>query len=165
MDSVLNTVETTADMPYEFAAPQLGVRVEDAPVLGEAEFFQPSLTGLLNKIRAEAAASMQMNELPPAMVSLLSTILRQSDNSGDRTRISTVIYGNDALFQQRAPLTSDSGSLQRQVGSIILDITFRRNEMVENIQSDTNSSVVRPFFTKTMVSELVLLCTLHCLFN
>ena len=158
MDTVLNTVETTPDEPFEFVSPQLGVRVEDPPPLDEEEFFQPNLTGLLSKISTESSDSMQTDELPLVMVSLASAVLQHNDSSGNRTRIASVIYRSDALFQQRVPLTSTDSSLVRQVGSIILDISLRRNDMVENIESDNNSNIARPFFMKKTVSELMSWC-------
>ena len=160
MDAVLNAVETTPEKPFEFAAPQLNVRVEDPPLLDEEEFFQPNLTGLLSKISTESSDSMQTDELPLVMVSLASAVLQQNDSSGNgtSTRVATVIYRSDALFQQRVPLTSTDSSLVRQVDSIILDISLRRNDMMENVESDNNSNIVRPFFMKTTVSELMSWC-------
>ena len=160
VDAVLNTVETTPEKPFEFAAPQLGVRVEDPPLLDEEEFFQPNFTGLLSKISTESSDSMQTDELPLVMVSLASAVLQQNDSSGNgtSTRVAIVIYRSDALFQQRVPLTSTDSLLVRQVGSIILDISLRRNDMVENVESDNNSNIVRPFFMKTTVSELMSWC-------
>ena len=160
MDTVLNFVKTNSEKPFEFVSPQLDVRVEDPPPPDEEEFFQPNLTGLLSKISNESSDSMQTDELPLVMVSLASAVLQQNDSSGNgtSTRVATVIYRSDALFQQRVPLTSTDSSLVRQVGSIILDISLRRNDMVENVESDNNSNIVRPFFMKTTVSELMSWC-------
>lgn len=157
VDVVLNAVDVTPDNPFEFAAPQFGVRVEELPALNLEDFFQPNVTAIINQIRAESANSMTMVELPLAMVVLSSNVLRQlqsaSNSIGNQTRIATVVYATDALFQQR---TSPTGrdSLQ-QVGSIIVDISLRRNGEVKNVEGPANGNIVRSLFMKTEVSRAV----------
>ena len=154
VEDVLNVVEVTPETPFVFAAPEFGVRVEGPPEdLGEEESFTPNITGLLNDIMSSTAGNMPMKEvpeLPPAKVTLASTLLNQ-DNNGSRPSISMSIFGRDSLFQQRSSFIIRNKLQQEKVGGIVLDITLRLNGKVMNIDLPPNSNVVRPTFTKSMV--------------
>ena len=152
VDQVLNVVNVNPDEPFEFATSEFGVRVEDPPEdLEDGGSFSPSIAPLLNDIMSSAAGNMEMPELPPAMVTLASTLLRPSDNGGRRPRISTSIFGRDSLFQQRRSFIMRTNRAQEGVGSIVLDITLRLDGTVKNVFSPPNSNVVRPGFTKSTV--------------
>ena len=148
-------MEVTSEDPFEFAAPDFGVRVEDPPEeLREEDFFTPNIAGLLSRIMNITAAKLpieEMPELPPAMVNLSSTLLSR-DTTGRRPRISAVVYGRDALFQERPSCTARNNNETERVGSIVIDISLRQNRRVINISALSNSNVVRPSFTKTMVN-------------
>ena len=154
MEDVLDVVEVTPENPFEFAALEFGVRVEDPPAdLGGEDSFTPNITALFNDIMSSTAGSVQMEEmpeLPPAMVTLASTLL-SPDNTGARPRISTSIYGRDSLFQQRRSFVVSTNQQQERVGGTIIDLTLRLNGNVMNIFRPPNSNVVRPSFTKSMV--------------
>lgn len=118
------------------------------------ETFAPNITALFNQILSSTTDSKQMEvmpELPPAMVTLASTLLRLDSNES-RLRISTSIYGSDALFQQRQSFITRTNRERERVGSIVLDISLRQNGTVTRIFRPPNSNVVRPSFTKSMVS-------------
>ena len=152
---VLNFVEVTPENPFQFAAPEFGVRVEDPPEdLGEEETFSPNLASLLAEIMSRAAANQQMEEipeLPPAMVLLASTLLTP-DNNGTRPRISAAVYGRDSLFQQRSGFIANNNLETVIVGSIVVDISLRRNGSVLPILRPPNSNIVIHNFTKSMAS-------------
>ena len=80
MEDVLDVVEVAPDDPFEFAAPEFGVRVEEPPEdLGEEESFTPNITALLSEIMSSNTGNMRMDtmpEVPPAQVALSSTVLR-----------------------------------------------------------------------------------------
>ena len=159
VEMVLNVVEVTPGNPFQFAAPEFGVRVEDPPEdLGVEETFSPNLASLLAEIMNRTAANQQMEEtpeLPPAMVSLASTLLTP-DSIGTRPRISAAVYGCDSLFQQRSSFIASNNLETVIVGSIVVDISLRRNGSVLNILRPPNSNVVIQNFTKSMAS-----CTLR----
>ena len=147
-------MEVTPEEPFQFAAPDFGVRVEDPPEdLGEEETFSPNLAVLLSQVMNSTAASMpleEMPELPPAMVTLASTLLSRDANES-RPRLSLAVYGNDALFQQRPSFTSSTNRLRERVGSVIVDLTLRLNNRVLNVEHPPDSNVVRQQFTKSTV--------------
>ena len=152
VDQVLNFVDVNPDEPFQFSAPEFGVRVEDPPEdLEEGGVFSPSIAPLLNDIMSSAAGNMEIPELPPAMVTLASTLLRPVKNGGRRPRISTSIFGRDSLFQQRRSFIMRTNRTQEGVGSIVLDITLRLDGTVKNVFRPPNSNVVRPGFTKSTV--------------
>ena len=148
-------MEVTSEDPFEFATPDFGVQVEDPPEkLRKEDYFTPNIAGLLDQVMNITAAKLpmgEMPELPPAMVNLSSTLLSR-DTTGRRPRISTVVYGRDALFQKRPSCTARNNRETERVGSIVIDISLRLNRRVINISAPPNSSVVRPSFTKTMVN-------------
>ena len=147
-------MEVTPEEPFQFAAPDFGVRVEDPPEdLGEEETFSPNLAVLLSQVTNSTAASMpleEMPELPSAMVTLASTLLSRDANES-RPRLSVTVYGNDALFQQRSSFTSSTNRMRERVGSVIVDLTLRLNNRVLNVERPLNSNVVRQQFTKSLV--------------
>ena len=151
MEIVLNVVAmaVTPGNPFHFATPEFAVRLEDpSEELGEENFFIPNIAALLSQIMNKTAANMptgELLELPPAMVNLSSTLLSR-DTTGRRPRISAVIYGRDALFQERINRGTE------RVGSIILDISLRLNGSVKTVSAPPNSNVVKPSFTKSMVN-------------
>ena len=153
MDDVLNVVEVAPEKPFEFAAPDFGVRVEEPPEdLDDEELFAPDLGALLSQVMTSTATSMQMEEMPEvpsAAISLSSTLLR-GDN-GTRRLISTSVFVRDSLFQEQANMTMDNHT-REIVGSIIVDLSLRSDGKVIPIAKPPNSNVVRPRFTKTMVS-------------
>ena len=154
VENVLNVVEVTPEEPFQFAAPDFGVRVEDPPEdLGEGESFTPNLAVLLSQVMNSTAASMpleEMPELPPAMVTLASSLL--TPDNGSRPRLSMSVYGNDALFSQRPSFISSNNRVTERVGSIIVDITLRLNRRVLNVLRPPNSNIVMQHFTKSLVS-------------
>ena len=151
VEMVLNFVEVTPGNPFHFAAPEFGVRVEDSPEdLGDEEAFSPNIAEILNRI----AANQQMDEipkLPPAMVSLASTLLTP-DSNGARPRISAAVYGRDSLFQQRSSFIASNNLETEMVGSIVVDLSLRRTGSVLNILHPPNSNVIIQNFTKSLVS-------------
>ena len=155
VDDVLNVVEVAPEKPFEFAAPYFGVRVEEPPEhLDDEKLFAPDLGALLSQVMASTAASMQMEEMPvpevpSAAISLSSTLLR-GDN-GTRRLISISVFVRDSLFQERASMTTDNRT-REIVGSIVVDLSLRSGGKVIPIAEPPNSNVVRPRFTKTMVS-------------
>ena len=154
VEQVLNVVEVTPEEPFEFAAREFGVRVEEPPDdLEEEGSFTPNIAQLLNDIMSQTAETMEMPELPPAMVTLASTLLSPVAN-GRRPRLSTSVFGRDSLFQQRSSFVRRTNRLQERVGGIILDISLRLDGAVMNIFRPPNSNVVRPSFTKSMVRLL-----------
>ena len=162
VEDVLNAVEVAPGDPFEFAGVEFGVRVEDPPLdLGTEGTFAPNITALFNQIMSSSMTSMQMEamtELPPAMVTLSSTLLYPASNNGSTLRVSTSIYGRDSLFQQRANFIRRTNRERERVGSIVLDVSLRQNGSVINIFSSPSSNVVRPSFTKTMVSYIKRQC-------
>ena len=154
MDDVLNVVEVAPEKPFEFAAPDFGVRVEEPPEdLDDEKLFAPDLGALLSQVMNRTAESMRMEEMPEvpsAAISLSPTILRIGDN-GMRPRISTSVFVRDSLFQERANMTLDNRT-REIVGSIIVNLSLRSDGKVIPIAAPPNSNVVRPRFTKTMVS-------------
>ena len=149
VEDVLNAVEVAPNSPFEFAAPQLSVRVEDPPEdLGEEETFAPNITALLSQIKSSTAGNMQQEEipeLPPAMVTLDSTLL-SPDDTGSKPRVSTSIFASGALFQQR------TNRERVKVGSIVVDLSLRLGGRVKSVVHPPNSNVVKPTFTKSTVS-------------
>ena len=163
VEDVLDVVEVAPDDPFEFAAPEFGVRVEEPPEdLGEKESFAPNITALLSEIMSSNTGNMRMDtmpEVPPAQVALSSTVLRAKKNES-QPRISTSVYVTDNLFQQRETFIRRSNLTNRFVGSIILDISVRLDGQVQNVEGSFNSNVVKPQFTKSLVSDLNK-CTVH----
>ena len=157
VEDVLNVVEVSPGDPFEFADLEFGVRVEDPPlVLDTEETFAPNITALFSQILNITMTNMQIEtitELPPAMVTLSSTLLYPADNNGSRLRISTSIYGRDSLFQQRQSFTRRNNREGQRIGSIVLDLSLRQNGRILNVSSSPGSNVVHPSFTKTAVSE------------
>ena len=156
VEMVLNFVEVTPGNPFQFAAPGFGVRVEDPPEnLGEEEIFSPNISSLLAEIMSRTAANQQVeeiSELPPAMVSLASTLLTPKHSNGTRPLISIAVYGRDSLFQQRSSFIASNDLETEIVGSIVVDISLRKNGSVLNILHPPNSNVVTQKFTKLLVS-------------
>ena len=151
---VLNFVEVAPDEPFEFAAHEFGVQVEEPPDdLEEEGSFTPNITTLLNDIMSRTGRTMEMPELPPAKVTLASTLL-SPDANGRRPHISTSIFGRDSLFQQRSSFIKRKKRSQQKVGGIILDISLRLDGAVMNIFRSLNSNIVRPSFTKSIVRLL-----------
>ena len=165
MEDVLDVVEVAPDDPFEFAAPEFGVRVEEPPEdLGAEESFTPNITALLSEIMSSNTGNMRMDtisEVPPAQVALSSTVIRAKKNES-QPRISTSVYVTDNLFQQRETFIRRSNLTSRFVGSIILDISVRLDGQVQNVEGSFNSNVVQPQFTKTLVSDFKFSkCTVH----
>ena len=154
VDDVLNVVEVAPEKPFEFAAPDFGVRVEEPPEdLDDERLFAPDLGALLSQVMTSTVASMQMEEMPEvpsAAISLSPTLLRRGDN-GMRPRISTSVFVHDSLFQERTSMTTDNRT-REIVGSIVVDLSLRSGGNIIPIAAPSNSNVVRPRFTKTMVS-------------
>ena len=154
MDDVLNVVEVAPEKPFEFAAPDFGVRVEEPPEdLDDEKLFAPDLGALLSQVMTSTAASMQMEEMPEvpsAAISLSPTLLRRGSN-GMRPRISTSVFIRDSLFLERDNMSKDNCTRQI-VGSIVVDLSLRSGGKVIPIAEPPNSNVVRPRFTITMVS-------------
>ena len=154
MEQVLNFVEVAPDEPFAFAAREFGVQVEEPPDdLEEEGSFTPNITTLLNDIMSRTGGAMEMPELPPATVTLASTLLSPVAN-GSRPHISTSIFGRDSLFQQRSSFVRRTNRSQERVGGIILDISLRLDGAVMNIFRSPNSNIVRPSFTKSVVRLL-----------
>ena len=155
VEDVLNVVEVTPDDPFEFASPKFGVRVENPPLdLNTMETFAPNITALFSRIMSNTTGSKQMEvmpELPSASVTLGSTLLLLDSNES-RLHISTSIYGRDSLFQQRQSFITRTNRERERVGSIVLDVTLRQKGTVTSILRSPNSNIVRPSFTKSMVS-------------
>ena len=154
VDDVLNVVEVAPEKPFEFAAPDFGVRVEEpSEDLDDEKLFAADLGALLSQVMTSTAASMQMEEMPEvpsAAISLSPTLLRRGDN-GMRPRISTLVFVRDSLFQERDDKSMDNHT-REIVGSIVVDLSLRSGGKVIPIAKPPNSNVVRPRFTKTMVS-------------
>ena len=152
---VLDVVEVAPDKPFEFASTQFGVRVEDPPAdLGEKESYTPNVAALLKEIMNNNAENMQMEEMPevpPAEVTLSSALLRPKENEG-QARVSTSVFVTDKLFQQRSAFTQKNNLKGRSVGSIILDISVRKDGKVKTVDYPKDSNIVKPQFTKTSVS-------------
>ena len=169
VEDVLDVVEVTPEEPFEFAAPDFGVRVEDPPEdLGEEETYTPNLGALLTQVMSSTMTSVEMPEVPSAAVTLSSTLL-QRDDSGSRPRISTSVFARDSLFQQRDSFTRRNNLANEIVGGIVLDLTLRSNGVVKNVLGRPNSNVVRPRFTKSVVRmcaaavpRLACMSTMYC---
>ena len=155
VEDVLNVVEVTAEDPFEFAAPDFGVRVEDPPEdLGETETFSPDLGALLIQVMSSTTTSTEMSEVPSAAVTLSSTLL-QRDDKGNRPRISTSVFARATLFQQRDSFNRRNSLANQIVGGIVLDLTLRSKGEVKTVLGTPNSNLVRPRFTKSMVRMCV----------
>ena len=155
VEDVLNVVEVTAEDPFEFAAPDFGVRVEDPPEdLGETETFSPDLGALLIQVMSSTTTSTEMSEVPSAAVTLSSTLL-QRDDKGNRPRISTSVFARATLFQQRDSFNRRNNLANQIVGGIVLDLTLRSKGEVKTVLGTPNSNLVRPRFTKSMVRMCV----------
>ena len=151
VDDVLNVVEVTPDDPFQFSAPDFGVRVEDPPEnLDERESYSPNLETLLSQVMSSTTTSTEMSEVPSAAVTLSSTLL-QRDDKGNRPRISTSVFARDSLFQQRDSFTRRNNRSNEIVGGIILDLTLRSDGEVRTVSRPPNSNIVRPRFTKSVV--------------
>ena len=154
MEKVLNVVEVTPGNPFEFAAPAFGVRVEDPPADLEEDSFTPNIASLFSQIMNRSTANMPTEDAPEltsATVTLASTLLRSSDNR-NRPQIALSIFGQDTLFQQRQNFTRRNNGQSQRVGSIVCEISLRLNRSVINVLHPPNSNVVRPSFTKSVVS-------------
>ena len=154
VEEVLNVVEVTPDKPFEFAAPEFGIRVEDPPADLREDFFTPNITSLFVQIINRSTENMQTEdgpELTPTVVTLASTLLRSDDNT-NRPQIVLSIYGRDTLFQQRQNFTTRNNRQSQRVGSVVCEISLRLNRSVMNVLYPPNSNVVRPSFTKSVVS-------------
>ena len=153
---VLNFVEVMPGNPFQFAAPDFGVRVEDpSEDMGKEETFSPNISTLLAEIMNSTAGNQQMDEipeLPPAMVSLASSLLSPKHSNETRLLISAAVYGRDSLFQQRSSFIASNNLETEIVGSIVVDISLRRNGRVLPISRPPNSNIVIQNFTKSMVS-------------
>ena len=155
VEDVLNVVEVTPEAPFEFAAPDFGVRVEDPPEdLGEAETFSPDLGSLLSQVISSTTTGTEMLEVPSAAVTLSSTLL-QRDDTGNRPRISISVYARTSLFQQRDIFNRRNNLANQIVGGIVLDLTLRSKGKVKTVLGTPNSNVVRPHFTKSVVRACV----------
>ena len=151
MDDVLNVVEVTPEKPFEFAAPDFGVRVEDPPEdLDEKDTYSPNLGALLNQVMSSTTTNMEMPEVPSAAVTLSSTLL-QRDDEGNRPRVSTSVFARDSLFQQRDSFNRRNNRTTEIVGGIVIDLTLRTNGKVKTVFKPPNSNVVRPHFAKSVV--------------
>ena len=154
VELVLNVVDVAPGDPFQFAAPEFGVHVEEPPsVLGADDTFTPNISGLFGQIMNISLANLPMGErpeLPPAMVNLSSSLLSRNA-TGSRPSISVAIYGRDALFQERPSIPASRAT--EIVGSIIIDVSLRMNGTVVSISRPPNTNVVRPTFTKSMVNH------------
>ena len=154
VDDVLNVVEVTPERPFEFAATDFGVRVEDPPKdLDEEDTYSLDLGALLSQVMSNTTTSMEMPEVPSAAVTLSSTLL-QRDDKGNRPRVSTAVFARDSLFRQRDSFSRRNNRTTEILGSIVVDLTLRTNRGVQNVFKPTNSNVVRPQFTKSLVRLL-----------
>ena len=152
VDDVLNVVEVTPDDPFQFSAPDFGVRVEEPPEnLDEMESFSPNLETLLSQVMSSTTTSMDMPEVPSAAVTLSSALLQRDSETGNRPRISTSVFARDSLFRQRDSFTRRNNRSNEIVGGIVLDLTLRSNGEVRTVSRPPNSNVVRPRFTKSVV--------------
>ena len=161
METVLNVVDMASGDPFQFAAPEFGVQVESPPEdLREEDTFTPNIAGLLSQVMNITSANMPMGELPelPAAKVNLSSTLLSRNTTGSRPLISTAIYGRDSLFQEIPSFTARNNRETERVGSIIVDISLRSNGSVISISRAPNSNVVRPSFTKSMVSHAWMWC-------
>ena len=150
VEDVLDVVEVAPDDPFEFAAPDFGVRVEKPPEdLGIDEPYVPDLGALMSQVMTSPAASMQM-EMPSVTIALSSTLLSQ-DNNGSRPCISTSVFARDSLFQQRASMAMDNRT-REIVGGIVVDVSLRSGGKLKEVVQTPNSNVVQLRFTKSMVS-------------
>lgn len=149
-------MEVAPGDPFQFDAPEFGVHVEEPPsVLGPDDTFTPNISGLFGQIMNISLANLAMGERPElltAMVNLSSTLLSRSA-TGSRLSISVVIYGRDALFQERPSIAANNRRATEIVGSIIIDVSLRMNGTVVSISRPPNTNVVRPTFTKSMVNH------------
>lgn len=142
IQSVIAMKVTPGD-PFQFAAPDFGIRVEDpSKDLREGDTFTPSLVDLLSKVMNGTATN-----LPPAMVNISSNLL--NDATGSIPRISATLYGHDALFQTRPRFAA---RVNQEVRSSIIDISLWLNGSMKPILCPRNSNVVKITFTKTMVN-------------
>ena len=156
MDDVLNVVEVAPEKPFEFSAPDFGVRVEEPPEdLDDEKLFASELGDLLSQVMTSTAASMQM-EMPSATIALSSTLLSQ-DSNGSRPRISTSVFVRDSLFQQQASTAMDN-STREIVGGIVVDVSLQSDGKVKEVVQSPNSNVVQLHFTKSMVRW----CKIEC---
>ena len=154
VEDVLNVVEVTPEKPFEFTAPDFGVRVEDPPEdLEEEESYAPDLGALLSQVMGSTTASMDTPEVPPAAVTLSSALLER-DSKGNRPRISTSVFARDSLFRQRDSFRTNRP--REIVGGIVVDLSLRSNGQVKTVLRPPNSNVVRPSFTKSMVRTIMM---------
>lgn len=145
VEKILSVIamKVTPGDPFQFAAPDFGIRVEDpSKDLSEGDTFTPSLVDLLSKVMNGTATN-----LPPAMVNISSNLL--NDATGSIPRISATIYGHDALFQGRPRFAA---RVNHEVRSSIIDISLWLNGSMKPILCPRNSNVVKITFTKTMVN-------------
>ena len=164
VEDVLNIVEVTPEAPFEFAAPDFGVRVEDPPEdLGEAETFSPNLGALLSQVISSTTTGTEMLEVPSAAVTLSSTLL-QRDDTGNRPRISTSVFTLATLFQQRDSFNRRNNLANQIVGGIVLDLTLRSKGEVKTVLGTPNSNLVQPRFTKSMVRMCVAVPKPFCVY-
>ena len=150
-------MEVTPGDPFQFAAPEFGVHVEEPPsVLGADNTFTPNISGLFSQIMNISLANLPMGErpeLPPVMVNLSSNLLSRNA-TGSRPSISVAIYGRDALFQERPSINQANDRRAPEiVGSIIIDVSLRMNGTVVSISHPPNTNVVMPTFTTSMVNH------------
>ena len=151
LEDVLNFVMVTPDDPFQFAAPDFGVRVEDPPEdMDEEGSFSPNLGALLSQVVSRTTTSIEMPEVPSAAVTLSSTLL-QRDDKGNRPRVSTSVFVRDSLFRKRDSFNGRNNRTTEIVGSIVVDLTLRTNGVVQNVFRPPNSNVVRPRFAKSLV--------------
>ena len=156
VEDVLDVVEVAPDDPFEYAAPDFGVRVEKLPDdLGIDEPYVPDLGALMSQVMTSPAASMQM-EMPSATIALSSTLLSQ-DNNGSRLCISISVFAHDSLFQQRASMAMDNRT-REIVGGIVVDVSLRSGRKVKEVVQPPNSNVAQLRFTKSMVRW----CKIEC---
>ena len=154
VEDVLNVVEVTPEKPFEFAAPDFGVRVEDPPEdLDLKESYAPDLGALLSQVMGSTTASMETPEVPPAAVTLSSALLER-DSKGNRPRISTSVFARDSLFRQRDSFRTNRP--REIVGGIVVDLSLRSDGQVKTVLRPPNSNVVRPSFTKSMVRTIMM---------
>ena len=98
-------------------------------------------------------------------MTLSSDLLHMAGSNGSRLRISTSIYGRDSLFQQRQSFMRRTNQEREIVGSIVLDVSLTQSGKVINVFNPPSSNVVRPSFTKRLVSCIrgpINMSAMHC---
>ena len=139
VQNVAEVVPVSADNPYTFVSPVLGVRVEEVDSRTVNENFVPNLDSLIKTDNTTQNMSSSLMAMLPSEI---------FSNANSSIRVSATLFQNDALFLPSSNFSETNSQFTRfsSVGSDIIGLSIAGSETIENLNNP-----VTIIFDKTKV--------------